>query len=271
MNISRCFAFSSVLLLAACGDSVPEATDEQLVSLLGEHEEAYGQPLPPRILSNTEDCVRLLAGLEDEIVQDIPDEYLGRIKADCRTDLRDRLQDSELNPMGIELSHFENRELGERVSELAQPSREAARQARNEAREAKQKADAEAREAEQQAKIDEAQEKIATLQSSLDDRLEEFAQLCAEFMESRQSALDQDITVPSHLRWSTPSVCKNNFTQRLSSQVENVSERLAALEPGSGMFGPSIPYFGMADAEYLDAQKEDLESKVQEINQLLSE
>lgn len=37
------------------------------------------------------------------------------------------------------------------------------------------------------------------------------------------------------------------------------------------MFGPSIPYFGMADAEYLDAQKEDLESKVQEINQLLSE
>ncbi|MGO2263737.1 hypothetical protein [Halomonas sp.] len=271
MNISRCIAFSSVLLLAACGDSVPEATDEQLVSLLGEHEEAYGQPMPPSILRNTEECVRLLAGLEDEIVQDIPDEYLGRIKADCRTDLRDKLQESELNPIGIELSHFENRELGERVSELAEPSRVAARQARNEARDAKQKADAEAREAEQQAKIDEARERIVVLQSELDDRLQKFAQLCTEFIESRQLAFDQDITVPGHLRWSTPSVCKDNFAQQTRSQIGNVSERLAALEPGGGMFGPSIPYLGVADAEYLDAQKEDLEGKVQEVNQLLSE
>lgn len=271
MNISRSIAFSSVLFLAACGDSVPEASDGQLISLLGQHEKAYGQTMPPSILRNTEECVRLLAGLEDEIVQDIPDEYLGRIKADCRTDLRDKLHKSELNPMGIELSHFENRELGERVSELAEPSRVAARRAWNEARDAKRKADAEAREAEQQAKIDEARERIAVIQSELDDRLQEFAQLCAEFIESRQAALDQNIQVPSHLRWSTPGVCQNNFAQQVRSQIEGVSERLTALEPSGRVFGPSMPYLGVADPEYLDAQKKDLESKVQEVNQLLSE
>lgn len=260
MNIPRCLTLSSVLLLAACGESIPQTTDEQLLSLLGEHREAYGQQLPPSISRSTEECVRLLSGMEDEIVQDIPAEFLGQFKAECRTGLREKLEKEELNTMGMELSHFENRELGERISELAEPSREAAKQAT-----------AEARLNEQQAKIDEAREKIAGFLSSMDDRLEGLAQRCTAFTELRQSALDQGIEMPSSVRWFRSVACSDSYPQQVRTQAESVSERLETLEPSTGMLGASMPHFGAANPDRLDEQKEALENKIQELNQLLGE
>lgn len=255
----RLLAFAPLPLIAACGDAIPQASDEQLLNLLGEHREAHGESLPPSLSRSIEECVRLLSGLEDDIVQDIPDDVLGHFKADCRRALRDRLDDDTRNPMGLELAHFENREFGERISQLAEPSRLAAQLAAQEARERR-----------QQAQLDEAKETITDLLASLDERFETFDALCTELGEVRDEALSQDVALPGNLRWYTPSPCHSHYAEQVRTQVEQAEERLNSIQPNANTIGFRLPYLGVASPERLDAFQEELENSIRDIKKLMT-
>ncbi|MBF8222384.1 hypothetical protein [Halomonas sp. 328] len=262
MNITRktrLLAFSALPVLTACGDSIPQATDEQLLTLLGNSREVRGEQLPPSIPRSVEECVRLLSGLEDEVVKDIPAEFLGQMKAECRSGLRNHLEDPERNPMGLELAHFDERELGERISDLAEPSREAAQQAATEAQERY-----------RQAQIDDAKEAVAGLLSSLDERLATFNNLCSELSDSREAAQAQGISLPTNLRYYTPPPCNGHYAEQLRTQAENLEERLSSIQPSTGSLF-LMPHLGAADPERLDGFQEDLESSIQEIQGLLQD
>lgn len=259
MNITHktgLLAFMALPILSACGNAIPEASDEQLLTLLGDVREVRGETLPPSISRSFEECVRLLSGLEDEVVKDIPDEFLGQMKAECRSGLRDHLEDPERNPMGLELAHFDERELGERISALAEPSREAAQQAATEAQERY-----------RQAQIDDAKEEVASLLSSLDERFAIFAELCTELTDAREAAMAQNISLPTHLRFYNPQPCNDNYADQVRAQAENLAERLSSMEPNSGSLF-LMPSFGATDAQRLDDLQEELESRLQELQTL---
>lgn len=260
MNIirkTRLLAFTALPILTACGDSIPEASDEQLLTLLGNSREVRGEQLPPSIPRGVEECVRLLSGLEDEIVKDIPADALGQMKANCRSGLRDHLEDPERNPMGLELAHFDERELGERISALAEPSREAAQQAATEAQERY-----------RQAQIDDAKEVVAGLLSSLDERFVTFAELCTDLDDAREAAQAQSVSLPAHLRFYNPQPCNDYYAEQVRTQAETLEERLSSMEPSTGSLF-LMPNVSAADPERLDALQEELESRIQEIQGLL--
>lgn len=250
-------AFIALPILSACGNSVPEASDEQLLTLLGDVREVRGETLPPSLSRGLEECVRLLSGLENEVVKDIPDEIIGQMKADCRSGLRNYLEDPDRNPMGLELAHFEDRELGERISALAEPSREAAQQAATEAQERY-----------QQAQIDDAKEEVANLLSSLDERFATFSDLCTNLAEARETAQAQSVSLPAHLRFYNPQPCNDYYAEQVRTQAEKLEERLSSTEPSTGgLF--LMPSFGATDSKQLDTLQEELESRLQEIQDLL--
>ncbi|MGR2738362.1 hypothetical protein ACUY1T_07915 [Billgrantia sp. Q4P2] len=257
---ARRLAFIAFPLLAACGNSTPQVSDEQLLHLLGESREAHGEQLPPSISRGLEECVRLLSGLEDEIVKDIPAEFLGQMKAECRVGLREYLENPDRNPMGLELAHFDERQLGERVSELAEPSRLAAQQAA-----------AEARERHQQAQIEEAKETIANLLASLDERLTTFDELCTALNDAKNEAQSRDVALPNNLRWYAPPPCNGHYAQQVRTQAEQVEERLSTLQPSNGVFGMMLPPLGAADPERMDTFKAELEANVRQIRSLLQD
>ncbi len=105
-------------LLAACGEKVPEATDEQLLQLLGSSSSFFGSGAPLSISKRTVECAELLSGLADEIVKDMPEVVLGQIKTECRKGFDEVVKDPAKNPMGFKLAHFENKELAERIAAL---------------------------------------------------------------------------------------------------------------------------------------------------------
>ncbi len=161
--------------------------------------------------------------------------------------------------MGLELAHFDERELGERISDLAEPSREAAQQAATEAQERY-----------RQAQIDDAKEAVAGLLSSLDERLATFNNLCSELSDSREAAQAQGISLPTNLRYYTPPPCNGHYAEQLRTQAENLEERLSSIQPSTGSLF-LMPHLGAADPERLDGFQEDLESSIQEIQGLLQD
>src|SRR5690606_15118147 len=101
-------------LLTACGNSVPEATDEQLLSLVGNKQTFMGSTVPLSISKRTVECVRVLSGVDEAIYKDMPSEMLGTFKTQCRQDFSERVANKDKNPLGFTIEAFENKELAER-------------------------------------------------------------------------------------------------------------------------------------------------------------
>lgn len=121
-------------LLAACGEKTPDATDEQLLQLLGSSSSFLGSDAPVNISKRIVECAQLLSGLADEIVKDMPDEMLGVFKTECRKGFDEIVKDPAKNPVGFEIVHFENKELAQRIAALKETTDAANRQAAQEKR-----------------------------------------------------------------------------------------------------------------------------------------
>lgn len=246
---SRAFiaAALAISLVAAC-DPVPDASDDQLMKLVGESSMFGSDDKRLAISRSRLECVRLLADLDKAIYKEMPTEILGRIKTDCRKNLDTVLKDTARNPMGFKLEHFENKNLAERISQLKAKTDEQAKLA---AAAERTRLEAAAR-AKSEERLKKAREQIATVVASLDAQLGDADSLCNAHKTLKTRIQQQNIR--SAYRYKIlPSLCRSNALDDVRSQVTKVANEIAkASVTGSGTFYTvNIPYFGAADPEWL--------------------
>jgi len=125
-SIPKFVLFSALFLVAGCGSSVPEATDEEIISFLGDSMGASSrnENAPLVIAGRTKECVEFLSGLNAEIVKDMPAEFLGMVKTECRERFNEIVKDEARNLKGFKLEHFENKNFASRILAAAEKSRE---------------------------------------------------------------------------------------------------------------------------------------------------
>lgn len=263
------FAAGTVLLalLSACGDGVPEATDEQLLSLVGNKQTFTGSTAPLSISKRTVECVRVLSGVDEAIYKDMPSEMLGSFKTHCRQDFSERVANKDKNPLGFTLEAFENKELAERITKLKTTSDESNRIAAEKERERIQTE----RVAKMKAALDGERKQFQEFVNSIDSRVKKAAPGCEEWSKLQSAAKAKE----KYSTWSyrkAPEICSEEGLTTLRQTVKKNQDYLAKQEIRSDSFGIgfSKPYYGIATAEWFDNQFARLEKEIAQMKDVVS-
>lgn len=248
-------------LLAACGEKVPEATDEQLLQLVGSSSTFFGSGAPLSISKRTVECVELLSGLADEIVKDMPDEVLGQIKTECRKGFDEITKDPAKNPMEFKLAHFESKELAERIAALKETTDEANRRA---AQEKRAREEQEAR-AKTETELAELKTNYSVFVASIDQRIEAMKPVCEEWLAAQADIKAKDKWSNWSYRHPSP-LCTDKEAEIRALAAGHLETLNVAEVTGSGTYYRfQKPYFGNASEEWFDGQLTKLK---EEINQM---
>ncbi|WP_265614926.1 hypothetical protein [Agrobacterium tumefaciens] len=254
-------------LLAACGEKVPEATDEQILQLLGSNSPFFGSDAPLSISKRTAECAELLSGLADEIVKDMPEEVLGRIKTECRKNFDEVVKDPAKNPMGFKLAHFESKELAGRIAALKASTDEANRRA---AQEERARAEQEAR-AKTESELKDLRSSYGEFVASIDGRVQEAKAVCDEWATVRTE-------VNAKIKWNNwrnrnPSpLCTDQVSDIREKARQHLEALNAAEVSGSGtFFSFQKPYFGTASVEWFDDQLARLKDEISQMKATLTD
>ncbi len=256
-----------LILLAACGDGVPEATDAQLLQLIGSKRDFMGASEPLSISKRTVECVRALSGVDDIVYKDMPAEMLGSFKTHCRKALSERIADSSKNPLGFKLESFENKELAERITAL-KASTDASNRIIAEKERARVKAETLAK---MQAGLDAERKRYQAFIDSLDNRMAKAASRCEAWAASKSLAKAKD----KYSQWSyrrAPDICQEQTLVQIRPLAKKNQEYLAKqkVNPDGFGMGFSKPYYGMASAAWFDEQEARLEKEVAQMKEVVS-
>nr|WP_313015153.1 hypothetical protein [Brucella intermedia] len=252
--------FIALLTLSACQESPPEITDDQVLDLFGSKSSFSSNDAPATISKQTEECARLLAGLDSAVYKDMPEEMLGSIKTACRKNFQEIIADTQRNTFGLKLEHMENVELAEQITRARAQSIEKAKAAAQ----AKRGKEAAEKLAKDQEAIAAAKKKASLLETSLDDHLAALKEKCAEWKTTMVALKERKLlSVASQL---SPNACYRNYEENIRRQARNIIEQVSKLEakPDSIM-GPAIPYFGVADPESMNQQVTKVEEAIASI------
>lgn len=253
-------------LLAACGEKLPEATDEQLLQLLGSSSSFSGSGAPPSISKRTVECTQLLSGLADEIVKDMPDEILGQIKTECRKAFDEQLKDTTKNPMGFKLAHFEDKTLAARIAALKETTDEANRRAAQEKRaheeqEARSKTETE---------LAELKTNYAAFVASMDQRIEAMKPVCEEWSAAQADLKAKDKWSNWNYRYPSP-LCTDKEAEIRALAAGHLETLNGAEVTGSGTYYRfQKPYFGNASQEWFDGQLTKLKDEISQMKTALA-
>ncbi len=259
----------ALVMLAACGDGVPKATDEQLLKLVGDQETFWGKTKPLSISKRTVECVRALSGVDDAIYKDMPAELLGTYKTECRKKLTERVADKEKNPLGFTLKSFDSQELAKRITELKTSTDESNRIAEEKEEE---RINAE-KSAKMQAELDAERRQYQAFVDSIDERVKKVAPRCQAWHESQRAVKAKEKY--SHWVYSTPpQICNEKNILEIRQNAKKNLEHLAneKIKPDS-LFGKgfSTPYYGNASATWFDEQSTELEEEIEQMKAVVSE
>ncbi|PRD43542.1 hypothetical protein C5748_09730 [Phyllobacterium phragmitis] len=244
--------------LVACSDSVPEATDQQLLEIIGSSSSFLGSDSPLSIPRSAVECVRVLSGLDADIYKDMPAEMLGAFKTGCRQEFAERLKDESRNPLGFTLESFENKDLAERITKLKETSDEANRVAAEEKRE-REKAESLAQ---AEAELEAARAEYRSFVASIDDRVSTAAPLCDEWLLNQASAKEKARNSVWAYR-SAPEICKEaTITQIRALAGKHLETLVNQTIKANSLFGFNKPYYGNASGEWFDQQMERLNADI---------
>jgi hypothetical protein len=242
-------------VVVACGKEVPQASDEQILAMLGERN-ALLSDAPSTITKPVEECPRVLSGLDDAIYKDMPAEILGMFKTECRTKLAKILGDKSKNDAGFSIEDFETKELATRISRIAADAEiKSAEFQENTRKQAEiDKANANAK------KITDAKRQLEHFILTLDQRFAQIGERCAEWDRERAAANQRNRTATS---WQAkPDACESSFKIEVKEEVNEKLEKLATLKFQAE---PLIPYFRRADAAFLADQIADISAGIKEL------
>lgn len=254
-------------LLAACGDGVPEATDDQLLQLVGNQSSFMGSTAPLAISKRTVECVRALSGVDDDIYKDMPAEMLGTFKTHCRKDLSTRVADNTKNPLGFKLESFENKALAERITKLKATTDESNRIAAEKERE-RIKAENLAK---KQAELDAEREQYQAFVDSIDGRVQKAGPRCEAWLESQRAVKARE----KYSQWAyrrAPEICQKQALVQVREAAKRNQDHLARQKINSDAFGMgfSKPYYGTASATWFEQQEARLDKEIAQMKDILS-
>jgi hypothetical protein len=271
MKVSNSWRFAAgtlvLALLSACGDNIPEATDQQLLSLVGNKQTFMGSAAPLSISKRTVECVRLLSGVDEAIYKDMPSEMLGTFKTHCRQDFSQRIADKDKNPLGFKLEAFEDKELAERITKLKTTTDESNRIAAEKERERIQSE----RVAKMKAELENERKQYQDFVDSIDVRVKEAAPRCQEWVKFQSAAKAKE----KYSTWAyrrAPEICLKDGLAMVHQAVKKNQDYLAKQEirPDSFGMGFSKPYYGIATAEWFDNQTARLEKEIAQMKAIVS-
>jgi len=182
MSILKFMRFSSValtvtVLLAGCGASIPDASDEEIITLLGDSFAFSPEDKSPLVVREyVVECANLLSGVNADTIKDLPAATVGERKTACREALDEKIKDASRNAKNFKLEHFENKDFAKRLAQVAESSKAA-----YDAYEAKRLEEIEKRRAEEQAQRRvEAEQKLAAARAEFERSLEGYEALADE-------------------------------------------------------------------------------------------
>lgn len=247
-RISKTFPFFFAAILAGCSDSLPEMSDQQILELFADRTFRLSANQPLTIRKNTEECIRLISGMDKEIYKDMPEEVSGQIKTSCRKAINERLSDTELNPMELTLQQVETGSFAERLTKVRANAETAAKQF-VEAEQERKKSETIQK---HQAIIDKAKNKLAEAKAQLEDRLKSAAKLCSEWKAERELLKQRDRRSPLLNHYSS-YICETGFAKTVYRDLAGAEERIAKMKVNpDSLFAPAEPYFGRADIQTIE-------------------
>jgi len=270
-KIKAGFCVIAVSTLSACGPSVPEATDQQLLNILGT-ENRVGDTthltLPKRLV----ECVRGISGLDDALYVDMPADVLGMFKTDCRVSLSTLLSSDANKELGFKQTHFENRDLAERLTVLMvtadenlTTAREMQRQLQFEQEEQRKADELAAVQTEIDAERDAYQQFIA----SIDSRISDAEPLCLE-----HERLTQEIKAKArNSQWAYRNTFWICLPQRMDEIKAEAAKHLVTLSEATperySLFGFRAPYYGNASHDWFVGHADALSNEVATMRSVL--
>ncbi|RCL00607.1 MAG: hypothetical protein JSC188_000857 [Candidatus Tokpelaia sp. JSC188] len=244
--------FIVLAVLSACRESPPKLSDEQVLNVFGEKSIFASNDTPATISKRTEECARVLSGLDESLYRDMPKEMLGSFKTECRKDFQETVINSQRNTVDLKLEHLENAKLAEQITRVRAQSL-AAEEAWKKAKKL----------AEDQKIIVQAKEKAKLLETTLESKLEILKKKCNEW-ETTMLDLNEKKLIPG-IQFG-PDVCTRNHEEFLRSQAKRVIEEVSKLEakPDS-IIDPAVPYFGAVDPEAISEDLKKVEKSIAQI------
>lgn len=259
MKIKTLATATCIALLTACQPSIPEATDEQIVEIVGSSTETFGIKV---IQKDAIECLRLISGLDDQIFKDAPTTFVAGIKTKCRKELGKRLKDDTRNPMGFELEHFENQDLVTRI-ELIQKDQQKQIEIR---REEAEKAEAQ----EMVRKVEQAKVDAREHLTYVANWLTEMQVKCGELEQLNARRKEQGIELPWQFTINLGSNCKSYLFERVKEDAEENNTKIQELSYSEeDRHWLMIPEFNSSRKSNLQAELQELEDKISELKSYL--
>ncbi|WP_285295551.1 hypothetical protein [Aureimonas altamirensis] len=251
-------------------------SDDQILSLLGRTSVmAMSSDEPATITKSTEECVRAIAGVDEALYADMPEEMVDLFKDECRAEIVRHLEDENRNPMGLTMSDVEDPEFAHRVTAVRQNAQAAAQEHTRQRQEARE-ADRAARQQEQaaliverqQAAIDDAQAQLEDLKANLADRLAAIATACAEFEREKAALRERNGRSPVLNRAWGSNACRGSYAERMESQLAKVEDSVSSMEMQEGTtLIPPMPYLGNLDPAWMTKEIESLEDQIAQMRE----
>lgn len=258
----NCMFAAALALLGASFGSIAHAgvSDDDIKTLVGEGS----------ISKKTEECARLLGGLDKELYKDLPGDFSGQLMLSCRKSFKQWLDDPKRNPNGLTLSDIENKDFAERLTALRQ--------------EQTQKADAKRKQEQEQRKSDEAK-KTEEIREKMQAAIEEgkrfvaeadtviqaeISSLCNEWNE-----LDKKMAASHNKERTTkPFICSSigggvpRFKTSVSNDIARMEKELAG-GLKNALYMDSSNNYRSRELLSFHEQKKELQEGLQRVKQIL--
>lgn len=259
-------------VLTACSSGEPKITDDEIIAFLGTKPMFGSEQASPTISKEITECAELISGSKDDVVKDMPAEFLGQMKTGCREQISSMLKDPTKPNFGLTLKNFENKAFAARLVAL-----------KNTIDIANDKAEIEVKTKEKAASRLKAETELAKITSDykafslgLDEQFSKTNALCDtlknELTEFKAATKDKHV----YNEWGfydRPQICAQDRQTKIKENAQKVLETLQATEIQDSFLGSTFskPYLGYADPQDIEDQMKRVNSDITKITNDLND
>lgn len=267
--------------LIACSNNEPEITDDEIIKFLGTQPLFGSHVASPTISKQLVDCSELISGSKNDVVKDMPVEYLGQMKTACREQISSLLKDPTKKNFGLTLRNFENKSFAARLIalknsiDLANHKAETEAQAKKREEEAKEKAALRLKSEDELAKIT---SDYSAFTTGLDEQFSKAHALCDTLkntlVELKTYAKEKEINISSEwIHYDRPMICAQNRQLEIKAKSQEILTTLLASKIEDGFMGTTFPkpYLGSADPKDIQDQMQRLNTDNSKVSNYFNE
>lgn len=252
-------------VLAACSNSEPNISDSEIIALLGSQPMFGSKAASPTISKEITECSELISGSKDDVVKDMPADFIGQMKTGCREKISSLLKDPTKNNFGLTLSNFENKNFATRLSALKNSIDIANSKAEIEAK-AKEKA---ASQLKAEAELTKMTSDYKAFVVGLDEQLSKTNALCGTLKNALTEfkAATKEKGYNEWVFYDRPQICAPDRQIEIKTKSQEILATLQTTQIMDSFMGATFskPYLGYADPQDIKDQIERVNSDIEKI------